>query len=303
MTALKKRGVYVREDILTEFVRWCDRKGIKYVCAFMEAEWELSRLENDGIIDAVVSEDSDCFVLGRKIMIQLLDINIDSSEVNCSKVSGTCLYEYVSKILPNPSRSELADFAILLGVDYLDRAHGNSVSKVKLFFSDWRNSKDEILSQIESHGQVRGKRSRAGIPGYVKTFRESSNIFQFAPCFCVQSITPGDSLREAFWNEQYTVHRGNLTDLPDDSDEKCLFGFDPTVILPSAFEMLNLFQMKTWRRTLCPVENFVIPHPRNERDEILPWGCFLDFKAVPISMQPTQTLISYLESRGLSPRA
>ena len=157
ITALKKRGVYVREDILGEFVRWCERKGIKYVCAFMEAEWELSRLENDGIIDAVVSEDSDCFVLGCKIMIQLLDINIVHSEVNCSKVTGECWYEYVSTILPNPSRSEMADFAVLLGVDYLDRAHGNSISKVKQFFRKWRSNKEEVLSQIESNGQVKGK--------------------------------------------------------------------------------------------------------------------------------------------------
>jgi hypothetical protein len=302
ITALKKRGVYVREDILGEFVRWCERKGIKYVCAFMEAEWELSRLENDGIIDAVVSEDSDCFVLGCKIMIQLLDINIVHSEVNCSKVTGECWYEYVSTILPNPSRSKMADFAVLLGVDYLDRAHGNSISKVKQFFRKWRSNKEEVLSQIESNGQVKGKRSRAGIPGYVKTFRESSNIFQFAPCFCVQSVVNDCSLREAFWNDEYTVHRGNLTDLPDDSDEKSLFGFDPTDIFPTGFATLDLFKMRTWIRTLCPIENFIIPYPRNERDEILPWGCFLDFDAVPIRMQPTQTLISYLESRGLSPR-
>ena len=303
ITALKKKGVYVREDILGEFVRWCERKSIKYVCAFMEAEWELSRLENDGIIDAVVSEDSDCFVLGCKVMIQLLDITIDPSDVNCSKVIGECWYEYVRNILPNPSRSEMADFAVLLGVDYLNRAHGNSVSKVKKFFADWRTNKEEVLSQIETNGQVKGKRSRAGIPGYVKTFKESSNIFQFAPCFCVESIVDGDTLRDAFWSDQYTVHRGNLTDLPDDSDEILLFGFDPTDLLPSEFGMIDLFQMRTWIRTRCPIENFIIPYPRNERNEILPWGCFLDFEAVPIAMQPTQTLISYLESRGLSPRS
>ena len=138
-------------------------------------------------------------------------------------------------------------------------------------------------------------------PRVRKTFKESSNIFQFAPCFCVGSIVDELPLREAFWNERYTVQRGDLTDLPDDSDEKSLFEFSPTDLLPSQLEMLDLFQMRTCIRTLCPVENFIIPYPRNERNEILPWGCFLDFEAVPIAMQPTQTLLSYLESRGLSP--
>ena len=66
----------MREDILADFVVWCTRKEIMYVCAFMEAEWELTKLEKDGVIYAVVSEDSDLFVLGCKVMIQLLDINV-----------------------------------------------------------------------------------------------------------------------------------------------------------------------------------------------------------------------------------
>ena len=54
----------MREDIIANFVAWCSRKNINYVCALMVAEWELCRLEKDGVIDAVISEDSDCFVFG-----------------------------------------------------------------------------------------------------------------------------------------------------------------------------------------------------------------------------------------------
>jgi exonuclease 1 len=70
---LKKKAVYVREDVVAGFINWCDKKSLKYVCAFMEAEWELSRLEADGIIDGVVSEDSDCLVLGCETVVQLLN--------------------------------------------------------------------------------------------------------------------------------------------------------------------------------------------------------------------------------------
>ena len=55
ITALKKKAVYVREDIIADFVLWCDKNDVKYVYAFIEAEWELCRLEEYGIIDAVVS--------------------------------------------------------------------------------------------------------------------------------------------------------------------------------------------------------------------------------------------------------
>ena len=268
-----------------------------------EAEWDLTRLELYGVIDAIVSEDSDCFVLESKVLIQLLDINIAPDGVNCSAVMGSCWHEYVNKILPNPSTAEKANFAVLLGVDYLDRAYGNSVNKVKRIFADWRTSKEEVLSKIESNGQVGGKRSRAGIPGYAKTFKESSNIFQFSPCYLVESIIEGESCRDAFWNGQYTVRRGNLNVLPNHGDESTLFGFNPNDVIPPQTELKDLFDMRTWIRTRSPVENFVVPHPRNSKNEILPWGCLLDFVQVPIIMQPTQALVSYLESRGLSPRA
>jgi XPG I-region len=123
----------------------------------MEAEWELCRLERDGIIDAVASEDSDCFVSGCLNMIQLLDIRVSPTGLNCTIISGNSRTEYVKKVLPDATLGEMADFAVLLGVDYL----GNSVANMKGFFSNWRSEKDEILLQIENNGQVKGKRSRA----------------------------------------------------------------------------------------------------------------------------------------------
>lgn len=73
--------------------------------------------------------------------------------------------------------SELSDFAVLLGVDYVDRAYGDSITKVKSFFGAWRTIKDETLSNIENHGQVGTKRSRAAIPDYTPSFARASNIF------------------------------------------------------------------------------------------------------------------------------
>ena len=81
--------LYVREDIVAGFVSWFTRKNQRVVCAFMEAEWELMRLESDGIIDGVVSEDSDCLVLGSKLVVQLLDKSAAPSDCNCTLVYGT----------------------------------------------------------------------------------------------------------------------------------------------------------------------------------------------------------------------
>ena len=303
IATVKKGGLCVREDVLAGFVQWCNDNEIRYVCAFMEAEWELCRLERDGIIDAVVFEDSDCYVLGCLYMKQLLDIRVNPTGPNCTITSGKCWTEYVEKVLPDATLGEMADFAVLLGVDYLDRAYGNSVAKVKGFFPNWRSEKDKILSQIENNGQVKWRRSRAGIPGYSKIFRESANIFQYAPCFIVDSVLPGVTVRESFWNKSFLLRRGNLRQIPVGVLEVDLFGFDPEVILPEGHNIMDLFTMKIWIRTSCSVFDFIAPFPRNDKDEILPWGCNLVFDIVPVSMQPTQALVIFLECRGLSPRA
>ena len=100
----------------------------------MEAEWDLCRLERDGIIDAVASDDSDCFVLGCSTVIQLLDLKIVATGLNCTIVPGDCWTSDVHNILLHATTGEMTDFAVLLSVDYLNRAHGNSVKKVTKFF-------------------------------------------------------------------------------------------------------------------------------------------------------------------------
>ena len=133
---LKKSSVYVREDIVAGFVSWCTRKNQRVVCAFMEAEWELMRLESDGIIDGVVSEDSDCLVLGSKLVVQLLDKSAAPSDCNCTLVYGTRWYDLIDQeVISSPTIAERADFAVLMGCDYLPRAFGNSIAKIQPFLS------------------------------------------------------------------------------------------------------------------------------------------------------------------------
>ena len=225
------------------------------------------------------------------------------TESNCSILSGNRWSDYVKEVLPDATLGDMADFAVLLGVDYLDRAFGNSISKVKSFFPNWREEKEEILLQIENYGQVKGKRSRAGIPGYAKTFRESANVFQYAPCYVIEAAVSGETVRESFWSNSFLLRRGNLRPTPAGHSEISLFGFDPESVLPEGSTLMDLFLMKIWIRTSCSVFDFIVPFPKNDRNEILPWGCHLDFDIVPIPMQPNSALIIFLECRGLSPRA
>ena len=84
----------------------------------MEAEWELCKLERDGIIDAVASEDSDCFVLGCANIIQLIDVGASPTESNCTILSGNRWSDYVKEVLPDATLGDMADFAVLLGAKH-----------------------------------------------------------------------------------------------------------------------------------------------------------------------------------------
>ena len=301
---LKKQALYVREDVVAGFVAWCTRKDLKVVCAFMEAEWELCRLESDGIIDGILSEDSDCLVLGCKLAVQLLDKSIDPMGLNCTFVPGSRWYDFVSnEVIDQPTIPELAELAVLMGCDYLDRAYGNTILKIKTFFTRWRSDRNVILSEIETKGQVGGKRMRAGIPGYRASFDHAANIFQFAPCFVVHNRDLDVTARDSFWSNDYDVVRGNLRTLPHGTTETSLFGFDPDDHMPNNIIQRDLFTAVIWIRTLLPFKKHLIVPPRNSDNQILPWGCDLNFEKVPVPMQSTRALICYLECRGLSPRA
>ena len=209
----------------------------------MEAEWELCRLEREIVIDAVASEDSDLFVLGCQTLIQLLNVRAGADSCDCTIVSGFTWTDYVNNILPEATIEETADFAVLLGCDYLGRAYGNSVKKVTSIFPNWRSQKESIIHKIETNGQVSGKRLRNGIPGCKETFRESSNIFSYASCFIMKTTVPELTIRQSFWQNCFTVSIGNLRDIPINADEDDLFGFNPDDCLMGGHSLLAYYSL------------------------------------------------------------
>jgi hypothetical protein len=304
IATLRKKALYVRDDILGNFIEWCDRNDVKYISAYMEAEWELCKLAKDKVIDCVLSEDSDLWAIGAQVVVQMLDLHADSSkESNCTILKSDTMYNYMNNIIEEPTRSEIADYCVLLGCDYIDRPYGNTVKKVTEFFKLWRTQKNTFLYNIQDNGQISGKRSRnGGFPSYIDTFQKASNIFQYAPVFVILSLTSNQSIRDAFWNNEFSVCRGNIDELPQGINELTLFGFDPNIVVPITIEPIKYFNMTVWIRTALPICESLIQSPRNKDNQILPWGCHLDFTKVPPHMQPEIALMTSLECRGLSTR-
>ena len=114
-------------------LNWMKEDGIQCIGSLEEADLQLIKLEKDGVVDGIISEDGDEFALGAKMLYCKMN----------RKKNG----EYQFKVLDrdkffhqsNPYKSKLnkypqhvIDAALLLGNDYVPRIHNNGAATVLL---------------------------------------------------------------------------------------------------------------------------------------------------------------------------
>ncbi|ETW04876.1 hypothetical protein H310_03988 [Aphanomyces invadans] len=99
-------------------------KGIQYVVAPYEADAQMAYLVRMGIVDAVISEDSDCLPFGCKTVLFKLDAagNVDVIETaNLAKNSGLSFVGFTDDMF--------LDMCILSGCDYVASIPGLGIKK------------------------------------------------------------------------------------------------------------------------------------------------------------------------------
>jgi 5'-3' exonuclease len=119
---------------------WMKREGINVVGSFLEADQQLRKLEIDGIVDAIATEDGDLVTLGGnkvlsksrtqdgKLSFRIFD------RVELQTDPTTAEDKHLSKLFLYPDAG--IDIALLLGNDYLDKMEGNGTTVV-LENKDW----------------------------------------------------------------------------------------------------------------------------------------------------------------------
>jgi 5'-3' exonuclease len=55
-------------DVPAAVYRWAKANNVRIVCAPFEAEWQLVALLRQGVVDAIVSTDTDNLVLGASLV-------------------------------------------------------------------------------------------------------------------------------------------------------------------------------------------------------------------------------------------
>ena len=95
--------------------------NVQYVVAPYEADAQLAWLEREGVVDGIVTEDSDLLVFGCKLVIFKVDNNGDGTAVSRSSFASPLLKE---TSLIGWSDREFRQMAILSGCDYLESVKG-----------------------------------------------------------------------------------------------------------------------------------------------------------------------------------
>jgi len=136
---LLKSAVYIRNDIVLATSRWATRKNIPFLCAPMEADWQLVQLELSGISSASVSEDSDLLALGSKKLLINLDLKTKSVfEVDCERV----IKHHGIQVIKDShgwNHDDFIAYCILLGCDYVSRTQRLGPVTLEVVMKLWVN--------------------------------------------------------------------------------------------------------------------------------------------------------------------
>ncbi len=105
----KKNIIYIRSEHIELTKNICNLMGVPYIVSKGEAETLLANLSRDGIIDCIISEDTDVLVGGGKIFLR--DFMTESNQV-----TEYCLQGILDNL--EFTYDQFIDMCILCGCDY-----------------------------------------------------------------------------------------------------------------------------------------------------------------------------------------
>lgn len=167
-----QKAVDVTPEMAGQFIEKLKNLGVKYLVAPYEADAQLAYLERKGIIDAILSEDSDLLVFGAKCLLTKLDQYGDCVEINRKDFSACRDIN-----LAGWSDAEFRCMAILSGCDYLPSISGMGLKTAYQLVRKYK-SIDRIVRDLAFS-------KRYQLPArYQESFRRADLTFLHQRVFC-----------------------------------------------------------------------------------------------------------------------
>ena len=167
-----QKAVDVTPEMALQLIDELKKLGVQYVVAPYEADAQLAYLERQGIIQGVLSEDSDLLVFGAKQLLTKLDQYGDCIEIN--RANFTACREIS---LVGWSDAEFRRMAILSGCDYLASINGMGLKSAYRLVRKHKTI-EQILRMLSFGGKYHVP------PGYLEAFHKAELTFLHQRVYC-----------------------------------------------------------------------------------------------------------------------
>ncbi|KAL4936378.1 hypothetical protein BDV06DRAFT_205159 [Aspergillus oleicola] len=222
-----QKAVDVTPLMARQLIEELKKLEVQYVVAPYEADAQLVYLEKHGLIDGIISEDSDLLVFGAKCLLSKLDQHGDLIEINRADFTACREVSFVGW-----TDAEFRRMCILSGCDYLP-----NIARVglKTAYRSIRKHKDveKALRMLRFEGQY------SVPPDYLQSFKQAELTFLYQRVFCPKAgklvtLTPPDD----------GVNLDELPFIGADTDPETAVGvasgdLDPTSKEPLSLKLLD----------------------------------------------------------------
>jgi exonuclease-1 len=199
-----QKSIDVTPMMARHIIDACSAAGVKCLVAPYEADSQLYYLEKTGIIDGVVSEDSDLLVFGAKCLITKLDQFGECVEVNRSQFTAC-----KDASLVGWTDKQFRHMCILSGCDYLENIPNMGLKTAHRLMKRHKDV-DKVVRALQFDGKM-------VVPkGYLDAFWKADLTFQHQRVFCpIQDrlVMVNDPEPEMVLGDEILVYIGPETDL------------------------------------------------------------------------------------------
>lgn len=167
-----QKAVDVTPEMARQLIDELKKHGVQYIVAPYEADAQMVYLERKGIIDGIISEDSDLLVFGAKCLLTKLDQYGNCVEIN---KADFCACKEIT--LTGWTDKEFRTMAILSGCDYL--ASINNMG-LKTAYRMVRKHKtiEKVIRMLQFDGKFHVPKS------YLDSFYQAELTFLHQRVFC-----------------------------------------------------------------------------------------------------------------------
>ncbi|KAK0725323.1 hypothetical protein B0H67DRAFT_641765 [Lasiosphaeris hirsuta] len=189
-----QKAIDVTPEMARHVIEELKKENVPYIVAPYEADAQLVYLERQGLINGIVSEDSDLLVFGAKRLLTKMDKHGQCIEINRKDF---CAVREIS--LTGWSDAEFRQMAIFGGCDYLDSL-GNVGLKTAYRLLRKYKTPERVVKALQFEGKHH-------IPDdYLKRFKQAELTFLYHRVFC-----PKKRENALLTEPDASVNLGNLT--------------------------------------------------------------------------------------------